>query len=172
MMIVGLLDPAEAHKVAKPKDYSVNSPNGQYSLKVSSKTGEHQLYKVEQGNRAQGQLMWSFKRAVGLGSYHVSNDGRHVLWAAWEFVKQDKIDQNALTVYSKEGVELSLAYADVSKPVKYQNDIPGPRGDFWRMWRYSINVDGDQLKIAVAGAGLLILDFSGGSIDVRRLNKP
>lgn len=126
LIIGGFLSSALAYKIAEPDDTEYKSTNGKYTLKINAETG---LHRVCEGDK----VLWSFKREVWHDEYHVSNDGKHVLWVAWEYVKDKQTKEQAVVVYSAEGTVIEKSYAEASKPRQYQAGDVGPVGDFWRI---------------------------------------
>jgi hypothetical protein len=128
VVLLGLINSANATKIASPKDQVVKSPNGQYHLQIKAKDGLHEM-------REGDKVLWSFNREVWHDDYFVSNDGKYVLWVSWASVKVDDVKTQALVVYSSECVALKKSYGEISTPRPYNKGEVGPIGDFWRIWR-------------------------------------
>ncbi|MFM7180527.1 MAG: hypothetical protein ACKO2G_03560 [Verrucomicrobiales bacterium] len=144
VIFFSLISSARATKFAAPEDEEVKSPNGRYLLHINAKSGQHE---VREGTK----VLWSFKKDVWHNNYSVSNDGKHVLWVAWTFVKAEDIKTEALTVYSSEGVVLKKTYAELGTPRRYRDDEIGPIGDFWRIWRGKVTRKEEVISIDVEG---------------------
>jgi hypothetical protein len=144
-ILMGCLTTAMATKYLPPEDQIVKSQNGQYHLDISAKTGQHEIRKGK-------ELLWSFNRRVRYDDYYLSNDGKFVLWAAEKYVQIDDVEKNeAVAVYSSEGLIMKKTFAEVSKPRAYREGEIGPIGDIWRIWRSKVNREEDVISIAVEG---------------------
>ena len=149
-----------------PTNRTVKSPNGEVELRIKAKSGRHVIYK---GSRR----LWSFKKEVWHNDYFVSNDGKYVMWVAWEFVSFENLDEAALIIFSADGEILRKSFSEVSTPRRYQRGEVGPIGDFWRIWRGKIEQENDLVKIEVAGRNTLaIIDFSNLASSGRAEEKP
>jgi len=154
LMISGFLATALATSFAEPQDREVKSANGKYSLKIEAESGKHRIYEGE-------KLLWSFEREIWHDEYFVSNDGKHVLWVAWKFVREDQVKRDvAVKVYGAKGVEMSQTYDQVSQPRPYAEGEVGPIGDFWRIWRGECKQEGDVVTIQTAGKPACVVDFA------------
>lgn len=154
LILGGFLSTASATSYAPPEDQAIPSPNGKFTLKITANTGEHRLMEGD-------KVLWSFKRDVWHDQYFVSNDGKHVLWVAWKYVKLEDAANKAIVVYSAKGEAVSRTYAEASKPRAYKDHEIGPIGDFWRIWReMEITREGDVVTIKAAGKGDFVVDLS------------
>ena len=155
LLAIGFLTESKATSYAPPQDRVVESPNGKYALNINAKTNRHEIRKGT-------EILWSFERSIWQDEFYLSNDGQRVLWIAWEHVqvadgkgwrnRQADVEQQeeAVVVYSPDGVLLKKTFAEVSIPVKPVG--PGPIGDFWRVWRGTkITQKDDVISIAVKG---------------------
>ena len=155
ILAIGFLTKAMATSYAPPQDRVVRSPNGQYSLEINAKNSRHEIRKGK-------EVLWSFERRIWHDEFYLSNDGQRVLWVAWERVQVDDgkgwrnrqadeaQQEEAIVIYSPDGVILKKTFAEVSNPVKPEG--PGPIGDFWRVWRGTkITQKDDVISIAVEG---------------------
>lgn len=96
-----------ATSFGSPQDRAVKSPNGKCIPDINAKSDDH---KILTGKKR----FWSFKRNVWHDDYFISNDGKYVLWVAWEYVQEEDVKKKgALTVYSTEGVTLKKTYAEL-----------------------------------------------------------
>jgi hypothetical protein len=145
-LLLGFISSASATKIGQPEDRVVRSPNSEYVLHIETKSGRHEIRKGT-------KVLWSFARKVWHDNYYLSNDGQSVLWVAWKHVKADDVEKNeALSIYSSEGVVSSKTFLEVSKPRHRREKERGPIGDFWRIWRdEKIARKGDVISIAVEG---------------------
>ena len=155
ILAIGFFTEAMATSYAPPEDRVVKSANGQYSLDINAETNRHEIRKGK-------KVLWSFERRIWHDEFYLSNDGQRVLWVAWENVQVDdakrwrnrQADQaqqeEAIVVYSPDGVLVRKTFAEVSAPIKPVG--PGPIGDFWRVWRGTkITQKDDVISIAVKG---------------------
>lgn len=154
VLLIGFFNSASATRFVAPSDQVVKSPNGQFHLHINATSGLHEL-------REGTKFLWSFQRNVWHHDYFVSNDGKHVMWLSWRFVKADDLETEALTVHSSVGVALKKTFAELGTPRPYKNDEIGPIGDFWRIWRGEVTRKGEVISIAVEGREKPIeIDFS------------
>ena len=147
-----------ATSYADPKSETIASANGKYTLITDPKTKNHKVYSSDNLK----EPLWSFERRIWHDEFYLSNDGQRVLWVAWENVQVDDgkgwrnrqadeaQQEEAIVVYSPDGVLVRKTFAEVSNPVKPIG--PGPIGDFWRVWRGTkITRNDDVISIAVKG---------------------
>ena len=161
LLCSGFLSSLTATSIAEPENMEVKSPNGKYVLKVDSKTGVHQLCEADPKNPERSKVIWQFHHQVWHNDYFVSDDGKHVLWVAWKYVKESQVKRPAVVVFSVEGKALSKSYAEASTPREYGKFDKGPIGDFWRIWRESkIERKGERVTIPVAGKAKFVVDLS------------
>jgi hypothetical protein len=165
ILAIGFFTKAMATSYASPQDRVVKSPNGQYSLVINAKSNRHEVRKAK-------EVLWSFERHIWHDELYLSNDGQRVLWVAWEDVQvhdgkgwinrqaDEGQQEEAVVVYSPDGVLWKKTFAEVSTPVKSVG--PGPIGDFWRVWRGTeITQKDDVISIAVQGKNeALTIDLS------------
>jgi hypothetical protein len=155
ILAFGFLTKAMATSYGPPQNRVVKSPNGQYSLNINTRSSRHEIRKGK-------EVLWSFERRIWHDEFYLSNDGQRVLWVAWDHVQVDDgkgwrnrqadeaQQEEAVVVYSPDGVLLKKTFAEVSIPAKPVG--PGPIGDFWRVWRGTkITQKDDVISIAVEG---------------------
>lgn len=156
VVFLGFVNSAMATSYADPTDRVVESPNGHYSLEINTKTSRHEIRKGK-------EVLWSFERRIWHDEFYLSNDGQRVLWVAWEHMQvvedgkgwrnrqaDEAQQEEAIVVYSPDGVLVRKTFAEVSAPIKPAG--PGPIGDFWRVWRGTkITREDDVISIPVEG---------------------
>lgn len=164
-----------ATSYADPKSETIESANGKYTLITDPKTKNHKVYSSDNLK----EPLWSFERRIWHDEFFLSNDGQRVLWVAWEDVQVDDgkewrnrqadeaQQEEAVVVYSADGVIVKKTFADVSNPIKPEG--PGPIGDFWRVWRGTeITQKDDVISIAVKGKNE---DFTIDLSKIKKLQK-
>ena len=145
VLFAGMLTTALATSFAPPTDRVVKSPNGTYALHIHAKSGKHEIKK---GN----EVLWSFKRDVWHNDYYLSDNGKHVLWVGWQYIKvSDASKTSAIAVYSADGSVSERTISKVSTPRRYKKTEIGPIGSFWRIWRDKSSREGEIVTIPVAG---------------------
>lgn len=153
IILSGFLSTVSAFKPAPQEDEEYKSANGKYTLKISAEEGIHRICEGE-------KVLWTFKYEVWHDDFFVSDDGKHVLRVAWEYVQNENAERDdAIVVYSANGMVLHKNYAEVSKPREYLKDEIGPVGDFWRIWRVGVKREGEKVTIEVTGKPPLVIDL-------------
>jgi hypothetical protein len=89
-----------ATSYAPPQERVVKSPNGLFLLRIQPNGGRHEIVAAKNPK----QVIWSFDRNVWHDEYFVSDDGAHVAWIAWEFVRTDEYKNNAVEIWDKDGI--------------------------------------------------------------------
>lgn len=156
LVIIGFLSQAMATRFAEPQDLQYQSPNGKYTLKITAKTGEHQLCEGD-------KVLWSFKRRLWYNDYFVSNDGKYVLWVEWQHTSKEFAGKTeAFAVHSADGKVISKNISNVSElREKRDGDSIGPFGQSVRIWRDKIiKRDGEKVTIKVVGKDPLVIDLT------------
>lgn len=156
LVVIGFLTPVMATKFAEPQDMLYQSPNGKYTLKITAKTGEHQLCEGD-------KVLWSFKRRLWYNDYFVSDDGKYVLWVEWQHTSKEFAEKTeAFAVYSADGTVVSKNISDVSElRERRDGDSIGPFGQSMRIWRDKIiKRDGEKVTIKVVGKESLVIDLA------------
>lgn len=147
------LHPAAATSYAPPSDEVIKSPNGRFELHIKAKSGTHTIY---QGKKR----LWKFKRDVWHHACFLSDDGQHVLWLAWPFVKTEQLEEPALVIYGAKGELAKKSFKELCVPRKYRRNEIGPIGDFWRIWRDGATRKENVVTVEVSGRKSLKIDLA------------
>ncbi|MBK8094420.1 MAG: hypothetical protein IPK32_21265 [Verrucomicrobiaceae bacterium] len=130
-IITAFLGDVFATSFAPPKDRLVKSENEHFVLRVHAKNGKHEVFAAKNPKR----VLWSFTRPIWHDEYFVSDDGSRVVWIAWEFVKTDELQNNAVEIWSKDGIAKKASFKEVGDIHRPSSEQVAPIGDFWRIWR-------------------------------------
>lgn len=116
-----------------PLDREICSPNGLFLLRIHARSGKHEVFGANSPSRR--KPLWSFVRHVWHDECFVSDDGNSVVWVAWQFVKKNDLQTNAIEVWSSQGLASQASYSKVGDVRPLSRGEVGPIGDFWRVWR-------------------------------------
>lgn len=150
---------AFATTYAPPRNRTVSSENGDYELRIDPSAGELSAYE-----KASGRKLWKVKRKIWLEEYFLSNDGKILLVAKWEWVKYENLKSPAVLIYREGELEISYTYIKLSKPRRIKLLGEGPIGSFWRVWRSGVKQKNQKVTIWTSGWGTRIFDLSAGRL--------
>jgi hypothetical protein len=116
---------------APPEDRLLKSQNELFVLRVHPKSGKHEIFAAKNPKR----VLWSFTRPVWHDEYFVSDDGLHVVWVSWEFVKTDDLQNSAVEIWCKDGIAQKGSYTEIGDIRRPSSEQVSPIGESWRIWR-------------------------------------
>lgn len=157
--MLALTGPLTATKITKPVDHDVKSANGNFTLHVSAKEGNHEVTGEFHSNEG-----WKFSHRVAFQSFFVTDDGESVAVVDWALCKADELDQPAVVIYGREGARRTFSYREISLPRKRNEDEIGPVGDFWRVWRGDASLNGYLLTINGEGRKPSVIDLQAAKL--------
>ena len=128
---------------APPQRQVISSANGKFTVTIDPKTDVHKVRKKDEQT-----VLWQFKKSVWHDQWIISDDGKKVVWIAWRWVQQDKLDQSAIIVFSNDGSQKSYTFKQVSDPGDKRPKAMGPIGDFWRIWQAGVKVTNETVTVA------------------------
>jgi hypothetical protein len=157
--MIALTGSLMATEFAAPVDQEVKSANGKFILRVSAKEGHHEVIGEFPSKKG-----WKFSHRVAYQSFFVTDDGESAAVVEWASCQEDELDQPAVVIYQREGARRTFSYRELSLPRKRHEKEVGPIGDFWRIWRGDVSLNGNLLTIHGEGRKPSVIDLQAAKL--------
>ncbi|MFC2140158.1 hypothetical protein ACFLQ1_00390 [Candidatus Auribacterota bacterium] len=152
---------ASAKRYTAPEGEQIYSENGKFFINIDPNYNRIEVFL----SAAKNVLLWTLNKKIGFHRYFISNDGKRIFIIKEKFCKKNKLNAEAVSIYTENGLEKSFSYSQLSIPRKSRSDDNGPKGSHWRVWRNEdITIENDHIVISVIGKEKQIIDMTSGSI--------
>jgi len=160
-----ILSPATAERYTAPKGEQIYSSNAKFFINIDPQYNRIEVFSASNKNT----LLWTLNKKIGFHRYFISNDGERIFIVKERFLKANDLNAEAVSIYTKNGLEKSFSYSQLSKPRRSRKGDTGPEESYWRVWRDEpVIVENNQIIISVFGKEKKIIDMSSNNIYLSR----
>ncbi len=164
ILFICLSAAAFATSYSGPVKQTVSSSDGKYCAVIDPAETVQKVYKSD----SMKKVLWSFSFTPELDSWFVSNNGQYVVCVRWRFVRVEDLDKPAIVVFRKDGSRSDYSYNSLGGARKTGLFETAPRGNFWRVWYESINIENNRVEIFTHDEKRIVVSGEDGSLNIYR----